>query len=620
MASETEASITLPVGDRDHILGPADAPITLVEYGDLECPYCRQVNPVIRELRRRLGGQVRYVFRHFPIRSIHLHAQLAAEATEAAAAQGKFWEMQEYLLEHQEELDETHIYQYARELDLDIEQFQRDLNEHTYASKVQEDFRSGVRSGVNGTPSFFINGKRYDGPWDLESLVEAMEKPLGTQVRMLAQEFVRIEASGGVILLICAILAMLWANSPWAESYFQFFWLTELGISFGDWHFEHNLLEWINDGLMVIFFFVVGLEIKRQVTTGELSRPRRAILPLAAAVGGMIFPAAIYLIFNAGGPGESGWGVPMATDIAFTLGILALLGSRAPLSLKVFFTALAIADDIGAVLVIALFYTSEINWIALLTAAIILAVLFGINRARVYEPLPYALLGIGLWLAFLESGIHPTIAGILLAFTIPTRSPPNIGSLLAQCVSVLDEFDSPVAKQRATASRYQVAAQTLETVADRMQSPAQRLEHSLHPWTTYLILPIFALANAGVPLQFDFTLWGPVSIGIVAGLVIGKPLGITLLSWLVVKLGWAELPRNISMRNIFSTSWLAGIGFTMSLFIANAAFDDLALLAEAKLAILIASLLAGVIGFVLSSLTSPTHEEHSQVEVVAAAD
>jgi NhaA family Na+:H+ antiporter len=223
-----------------------------------------------------------------------------------------------------------------------------------------------------------------------------MEKPLGTQVRMLAQEFVRIEASGGVILLICAILAMLWANSPWAESYFQFFWLTELGISFGDWHFEHNLLEWINDGLMVIFFFVVGLEIKRQVTTGELSRPRRAILPLAAAVGGMIFPAAIYLIFNAGGPGESGWGVPMATDIAFTLGILALLGSRAPLSLKVFFTALAIADDIGAVLVIALFYTSEINWIALLTAAIILAVLFGINRARVYEPLPYALLGIGL--------------------------------------------------------------------------------------------------------------------------------------------------------------------------------------------------------------------------------
>jgi Na+:H+ antiporter, NhaA family len=267
-----------------------------------------------------------------------------------------------------------------------------------------------------------------------------------------------------------------------------------------------------------------------------------------------------------------------------------------------------------------LFYTSEINWIALLIAAIILVVLFGINRARVYEPLPYALLGIGLWLAFLESGIHPTIAGVLLAFTIPTRSPPNIGSLLAQCISVLDEFDSPVIKQRVTSNRYEVAAQTLETVADRMQSPAQRLEHSLLPWTTYLILPIFALANAGVPLQFDFNLLGPVSIGILFGLVIGKPLGITLLSWLVVKLGWAELPRNISMRNVFNSSWLAGIGFTMALFIANAAFDDLALLAEAKLAILVASLLAGVIGFVLSSFTSPTHEEHSQVDVVPATD
>jgi NhaA family Na+:H+ antiporter len=310
----------------------------------------------------------------------------------------------------------------------------------------------------------------------------------------------------------------------------------------------------------------------------------------------------------------------MATDIAFTLGILALLGSRAPLSLKVFFTALAIADDLGAVLVIALFYTSEIYWISLLIAAVILVALIGLNRVRVYEPLPYALLGIGLWLAFLESGIHPTIAGVLLAITIPTRSPPDTGSLLAQCISVLDEFESPVARQAINQNRQQAAAQTLETVADRMQSPAQRLEHNLHPWTTYVILPIFALANAGVTLQFDLSLFGPVSLGIILGLVVGKPLGITLLTWLAVRLNLAELPRDVGWTQLISTSILAGIGFTMSLFIASAAFKDATLLAEAKLGILIASVLAGILGSVLSIVTSPTHKETSHVATVPATD
>lgn len=616
---QSDAKLTLPVGDRDHILGQEDAPVTLVEYGDLECPYCRQVNPVIRELRRRMGGRLRYVFRQFPISSSHPHAQMAAEAAEAAGAQGKYWEMHDYLLEHQLALEEVNLLEYAAELELDVERFERDLKEHTYADKVREDFKSGVRSGVNGTPTFFINGSRYDGPWDVESLIEAIEKPLGVQVRIFAQEFARIEASGGVILLIFAIIAMLWANSPWAASYYHL-WETELAITIGGLSFSHHLIEWVNDGLMVIFFFVVGLEIKRQLTTGELSRPRRAVLPLAAALGGMLAPAGIYLLLNAGGPGEAGWGIPMATDIAFTLGILALLGSRAPLSLKVFFTALAIADDLGAVLVIALFYTSDISWISLLIAAVILVALFGLNRARVYEPLPYALLGIGLWLAFLDSGIHPTIAGVLLAITIPTRSPPDTGSLLAQCISVLDEFESPVAGQSLSQNRQQAAAQTLETVADRMQSPAQRLEHNLHPWTTYVVLPIFALANAGVTLQFDLNLFGPVSLGIVLGLLVGKPLGISLLTWLAVRLNLAELPSDVGWPELISTSFLAGIGFTMSLFIASAAFKDAALLAEAKLGILIASVLAGILGSVLLIVTSPTHEETSHVAAIPATD
>jgi NhaA family Na+:H+ antiporter len=617
MATTSTTKLVEPITGRDHVLGPEDAPVTLVEYGDLECPYCRQVNPVIRELRRRLGSRVRYVFRHFPIRSAHVHAQLAAEAAEAAGAQGKFWEMQEYLLEHQEALNESHLLKYAAKLDLDVERFKQDLDGNVFAERVKEDFHSGVMSGVNGTPTFFINGVRYDGAWDLESLIEAIEKPLGVQVRLLAQEFVRIEASGGIILLISAILALLWANSANSETYFHF-WETELAVGFGQFAFSLPLIEWINDGLMVVFFFVVGLEIKRQLTTGELSRPRRAILPLAAALGGMLIPAAIYLIFNAGGPGEQGWGIPMATDIAFTLGVLALLGSRAPLSMKIFFTALAIADDLGAILVLAIFYSSDIHWISLLIAGVILVVLILLNRARVYSPLPYALLGIGLWLAFLESGIHPTIAGVLLAATIPTWGAPDTRALLAQCVSVLDEFEVPTAQ---SANRAQVAAQTLEAVADRMQSPAQRLEHSLLPWTTYLILPIFALANAGVVIEFDQSLLSMVSIGIVLGLVLGKAAGITFFTWIAVRLRLADLPRNVSLRQIFSASWLAGIGFTMSLFIAGNAFrGNPDLLDEAKAGILVASVIAGIIGYVLSYITTQTYAETSHVEAVPATD
>jgi NhaA family Na+:H+ antiporter len=619
LAVDSKSKLTLEVGDRDHFLGPQNAPVTLVEYGDLQCVHCRKVNPVIRELRGRLGNRLRYVFRHFPIRTAHPDAQLAAEATEAAGAQGKFWEMCDYLFDHQDHLDADHLVEYAEKIGLDVERFSRELRDGVYAGKVNEDFLSGVRGGVNGTPTFYINGERYDGPWDLESLTEEIEKPLGLQVRGIFQEFARIEAAGGLILLVCAVIALIWANSPWAETYYHF-WEIDLGISFGNFSFHHHLLEWINDGLMVIFFFVVGLEIKSEVTTGELADLKRAMLPMMAAVGGMLFPAGIYLLLNAGGPGEPGWGIPMATDIAFMLGILALLGSRVPFALKVFFTALAIADDLGAVLVIAVFYTAEIQWIYLLAALIILLVLLGLNRAKVYSPLPYALLGILLWIAFLGSGVHATIAGVLLAMTIPTRTPPNPQTLLAQCVSVLNEFDSPVQGTTKLESRFQVAAQTLEMVTDRMQSPAQKLEHDLLPWTTYLILPIFALANAGVTLSFDRSLLSPISVGVVLGLVLGKPVGITLLTWIAVKTRIAELPANISWRQLFSASWLTGIGFTMALFIANSAFNDIALLSQSKIGILLASLLAGIIGYVLLTLYSPTHSETTHMEAVPAAD
>jgi NhaA family Na+:H+ antiporter len=618
MTGGTPPRLTEPVSERDHTLGPDNAAVTLVYYGDHQCPYCRQAFPIFEELGRQLEGRVRFVFRYFPLTTIHPQAELAAQAAEAAATQGKFWEMNALLFERQNDLDFKNLVAYAGELGLDVSRFEDELRAAVHRERVQQDFVSGVRSGVNGTPTFFINGVRYDGAWDLDSLLEAIEKPLGFRIRLVAQEFLSINASGGIVLMLATLMALVWANSPWLESYFHL-WETSFSLSLGNALLSEHLLEWVNDGLMVIFFFVVGLEIKREVTAGELASPRLAALPIAAAVGGMLMPALIYTALNSGGPGATGWGIPMATDIAFTLGILTVLGRRVPLSLKVFFTAMAITDDLGAVLMIAIFYSEGIVWSSLLAGGLILLLLFGLNRARIYSPLPYAILGIGLWLAFLGSGVHPTIAGVLLALTIPTRAPASTKALLAQTVSLLDEFELPPEWSSPTNSRRQAAATSLETIIDRLQSPAQRLEHQLNPWSTFLILPIFALANAGV--AFNATgaspnLFNPISLGIIFGLVFGKPLGLSLFSWLAVRLGIARLPAGVNWAQFISATFLAGIGFTISLFIANAAFSDPALVASAKIAILVASILSALTGWVLLSLYSKPHDQTSRSDLI----
>ena len=617
--------LKLPVDPtRDHIRGPEDAPVTLVEYGDYQCPYCHQVEPVLRQLGEEIGHKYRYVFRHFPLAGVHERAQLAAEAAEAAAAQGKFWEMHEYLSMRADphELDRERLIAYAQEIGLDVERFTRELDEHVYADRVREDYQSGVRSGVDRTPTFFIDDVRYDGAWDLKSLRDAIERPLGTRIRMLFDEFTRIEALGGILLVIVTLIALAWANLPWSGAYFGL-WHTELAIELGRFRLAYDLQHWVNDGLMAIFFFVVGLEIKREVLAGELSRPRQAILSIAAAIGGMLVPAALYLALNAGTEGARGWGVPVATDIAFTLGLLTLLGSRVPASLKVFFTAMAIADDLGAVMVIALFYTSGVSWLALGIGAAFLAALVGLNRARVYQPLPYALLGIGLWLAFLKSGVHPTVAGVLLAMTIPARTQADTTAFLAQCTAILSDFERPGATQLGSqGGRRQAAVQTLETIAERLESPLQRLERTLHPWTTYVVVPIFALANAGVSLGGDLpgALTRPVSLGIIAGLVVGKPLGISLASWLAVRLGLADLPQGVGWPALFSASFLAGIGFTMSLFIAGAGFEDPLLLDAAKIGIIAASLIAATTGALLLNLTTTGYRGVTRADVELAME
>lgn len=418
------------------------------------------------------------------------------------------------------------------------------------------------------------------------------------------QEFFQQEASSGIILIIATIVALIWANSSWGESY-NSLWHTTLTFSFGDFGISKDLLHWINDGLMAVFFFVVGLEIKREVLVGELSTPRQAVLPIVAAIGGMALPAAFYLVFNANEPAQSGWGIPMATDIAFALGVLSLLGKRVPLSLKIFLTAVAIVDDLGAVLVIALFYTSEVVWVSLLIGAIFLVALIVMNKLGVRSPLLYSLLGLGLWVAFLKSGIHATIAGVLLAMTIPVRTRINTEEFISHAGFFLDEFrkHGKPGESVLTNQDQRSAIQAIEVAAEHAQTPLQRLEHMLHPWVSYFIMPVFALANAGVVLKGDilFVFTQPVTLGIMAGLILGKQIGVFLASYIAIKLKWADLPSGMGWQHLYGLAWLTGIGFTMSLFIASLAFGNSEFLASAKTGILIASLVSGIAGaFILS--------------------
>jgi len=416
-------------------------------------------------------------------------------------------------------------------------------------------------------------------------------------------EFMRLEVSGAIVLLVATVIALLIANSGLSH-WWEELWHAEIGFWAGAFEFSQSALHWLDDGLMALFFFVIGLEIKREVIVGELSTLRKAALPILAAVGGMLAPALIYTAFNRGGPGASGWGVPMATDIAFALGVLALLGSRAPSSLKVFMAALAIADDIGAVLVIALFYTAEIVTSWLFIAVALLIVLAFLNYVRVESPLPYALLGFGVWFCFLNSSVHATIAGVLVAFTIPSgarMSPMEFVRWARGKIDEIEALDVPGAHVLDTPHQQHIA-QEIQAEARWIQAPLQRMEHAILPLCTFVILPLFALGNAGVTFVGEDAidlLLQPVSLGVFFGLVIGKPLGIVAFTRLAVRLNMASLPEGVGWRHVLGAGFLGGIGFTMALFIAGLAFEADILQTEAKLAILIASVVSGSIGYLL---------------------
>ena len=422
------------------------------------------------------------------------------------------------------------------------------------------------------------------------------------------QKFANLEASGGLLLIASTLLALIWANSPLGKSY-EDLWHLEMGLQVGSYGISMSLSHWINDGIMAVFFFVVGLEIKREVGTGELNSIRKAALPLFGALGGMIVPAAIYFLVNRDGIGASGWGIPMATDIAFALGVLALLGRRIPLTVKVFLTALAIIDDIGAVLVIAIFYSGQIFWAALGVAALTLAVLFLANRLGVRSSLVYLILGMALWLALYKSGIHATLAGILVAMTIPSRPRINSNEFLSHGRQFLNEYERANTEDVGLNETQESTLQALETAIDHTESVLHRMEYGLHPWVTYFIIPLFALANAGVHLGEGLAaaITHPIGIGILGGLALGKPLGIIAFTWLAVKAKLAQLPERVTWRHLIGAGMLAGIGFTMSLFITALAFADVESQNIAKVGILLASLVAGLAGYAML-FTAPQTE------------
>jgi len=442
----------------------------------------------------------------------------------------------------------------------------------------------------------------------------------GTPIERLLrpiEDFAAIQSSSGLVLLACAVAGMAWANSSWWQGYVELL-HTRLGLSAAAWALAKPLHFWINDGLMAVFFFVVGLEIKRELLAGELSRPRQAMLPIAGALGGMLAPAALYAVLNRGGDAARGWGVPMATDIAFAIGIMALLGSRVPPALKVFLTALAIVDDLGAVLVIAVFYTTELHWGSLAAAGALLLLLVGANRLGARSPVVYAGIGILVWLFFLDSGVHATVAGVLVALTVPARVRVDRDAFVAAAHRHVHAFaaaELPSAQGFAGAGQME-AIHALEHECERAGTPLQRLEHALHPWVSYAIMPLFALANAGVRLvdgggAFQQPL---VILGIALGLVIGKPLGIVALSWLAIRTGVAERPPGTTWLQLVGVACLGGIGFTMALFIAALAFEPPALLAAAKVGVLGASLVAALVGTMILVAAAPRDPSGQRLE------
>ncbi len=585
-------------GGRDHCLGSDTADLTLVEYGSFDCPYCQGAHEVVANLRDRFGERLRYVFRHRPITG-DARARAAAETVEYAhESAGRYWEAHDRLMKVGQRLADDDLDAIATTLQLPEREGGGAAAWQRARAKVADDIESAAASGAMVSPTFFINGRRYEGPWDESTLTEALSGTLGHRMQSAALDFARWAPSTGLLLLAATLLAVGLANSPWGAD-IEAGWLMPAGFELGQAAWRLPLRELINDGLLTIFFLVVGLEIKRELTVGRLASRRAAALPLAAAAGGMLAPAVIYLALAPPGLGH-GWAIPTTTDTAFAVALIALLGARVPVELRIFLTAAVIVDDLVAIVVVALFYSGHLDLAYTAAAAGVTLALVLVNRAGIYRVLPYALTGVILWICLHRSGLHATLAGVVLAMATPTRPPANLRALMAQAESVISAELGRSGERVLKHGPSEPALRALDAMHERIESPADKLLRSVEPWSSYGILPLFALANAGLvisPSLFEGHLGVALAVG--CGLVIGKPLGMLAGAAIAVRLGIAAKPEAYSWRQLAGAAALAGIGFTMSLYIAAKAFDDPATFAAAKIGVFLASIVAGVLGVAL---------------------
>jgi Na+:H+ antiporter, NhaA family len=451
-----------------------------------------------------------------------------------------------------------------------------------------------------------------------DKYIKSTRQLVADQILKPAQQFFNKEASSSILLIAATVIALIWVNSNIGETYHRF-WHTKISFALGHFHISKTLLHWVNDGLMSLFFFTVGLEIKREILVGELATPKKALLPVIAALGGMIVPGLIYAALNIGLPTIHGWGIPVATDIAFALGAVAVFGRNLPVGLRIFLAAFAIADDLGAVVIIAIFYTKEIVWSNLIISLFLVFGLAVANFFWIRQTLIYAILGLAVWFFILGSGVHPTIAGVIVSLFVPARGRYDTDNFLQNVKKITEKFECE--EQSCGYSillnqEHMYAVQALELACHDVETPLQRLMHALHPWVAFLILPLFAMGNTGLIFRgivLSEIVSNPVVIGIIFGLVVGKPIGIMLFSYLSVKTGLASLPQEVRWSHIFGGAMLGGIGFTMSLFLSELSFADPHIIDYARMAILTGSILSAVFGMSFLGIVAagnPVKKQH----------
>ena len=590
---------------RDHVRGGGDDPAVLLIYGDYLCPYCRRLRAVIERLRHAMGDRMAYVFRHFPNEHAHPGADFASEAAEAAARQGKFWEMHDALYGREPPLTHDHVVEAAREIGLDMDRFARDLADPELRKPIEADLADGRVNGVTGTPTIFVDGQRYDGAWDFYSLLEALERPVASRVQRTARAFANLPASAGLVLLLAAALALVCANTPLAPTYRALVG-ARFGVGGDGGVLMLSFADWISEGLLTIFFLLVGLEIRREMTSGAFTDRRAIALPVLCAIGGTLAPAAIYLALNQG-PTAAGWSAPTSTGIAFALGILAVLGRHAPVGLKVFVAALAVVDDIISVLILAIFYPQGFlpGWLAASAGAVL--IMIALNRSRVYAGWPYLVATVALWLTLHAAGVDAALAGVLLAAFLPTRPAPAAAPLLAQAATALAALEHAQSDARAKgdtappiqqAPIWEWASRNLSAASARLLSPADRVERAADPWAAYVVLPLFAFTATGVALNLDLTSPGDrhVLTGAVLGLVLGKPIGVTLAAFAAIKTRISVMPEDTSLRAFVGAAILCGVSDPVALLMADQAFPHCDYASVAKIGVLIGSVLAAVLG------------------------